>query len=257
MSAPLILMYHQVDVPRSELEHRFCTPPEEFSRQMKWLKDSGYLAVTLDDILRHVTGTTPLPSKAVHITFDDGFIGVLEHAAPVLSELGMPSTLFALAGRIGATNEWMWHRQFPRRALVSGEHLRMLAMEGMSIGSHTCTHVRLPEVSVEEAQSEIAKSKDELENLLGKEVAHFAYPYGLFTPDIRDFVSMVGYQSACSTRPGFNRANEDRYLLRRIDIAGTDHLWQFQQKLKFGTNLTSRFQPLKYYGRQIASRLGF
>ena len=48
----------------------------------------------------------------------------------------------------------------------------------------------------------------------------------------------------------------DRYLLRRIEVFGSDNLWQFRQKLKFGANEISNFYPLRYYAGRILARLG-
>jgi peptidoglycan/xylan/chitin deacetylase (PgdA/CDA1 family) len=249
-------MYHQVDSPAAENERRFCTPPADFQAQMRWLVDAGYQPVKLEDILNHVAGNAPLPERSVHVTFDDGFVGVLDHALPTLKSLGIPATLFALPGRDGKTNDWMWQRGFPRRALMSSEQLRLLAEEGICIGSHTRTHVRLTEVAPEVAREEIRSSKQELEDVLGREVVHFAYPYGLFNLDVRDIVVRAGYRSACSTRSGFNCPGEDPFLLRRIDISGRDRLWQFRQKLQYGINDAHWLQPLRYYAGRAAARLG-
>ena len=255
MSRAVILMYHQVDTPLSSKEQRFCIPPDRFAAQMRWLVGAGYRPVDLDAMLAHVGGQSPLAEKSFHVTFDDGFVGVLEHALPVLKTLSIPSTLFALSGRCGATNDWMHERGAPRRALLSADQLRLLADEGMAIGSHTGRHLRLPEVPPDLARSEIEGSKAALEDMLSQPVTHFAYPYGLFTPQVREMVVEAGYRCACSTRSGFNRPGEDPFLLRRIDIAGTDHPWQFRQKLRFGTNEATRLAPLAYYGSRIAARL--
>jgi peptidoglycan/xylan/chitin deacetylase (PgdA/CDA1 family) len=255
MSHVLVLMYHQVDVPRTAQEQRFCTPPGDFATQMQWLVKAGYRGVSLDQVLDHVAGRRALVGRSVHVTFDDGFVGVLEHAMPTLQALGLPATLFAVPGRAGATNDWMHARGFPRRALLSAPHLRLLAEEGMAIGSHTRSHARLTELDAGDAQAEIADSRRELEDLLGREVAHFAYPYGLFSQPVRDMVVQAGYRSACSTRAGFNRPSDDPFLLRRIDIAGTDRPWQFRQKLRHGTHHASRWQPLAYYAGRVAARL--
>jgi len=256
MSRLLILMYHQVDLPVTAPEQRFCIPPAEFRRHMCWLKGVGYRMVDMDSVLAHVSGETPLPGKTIHITFDDGFVGVLEHAWPVLQELQIPATLFALPGKVGQTNDWMWQRGFPKRALLSSEQLRMLAREGMTIGSHTRSHPRLTEIPLHRAEKEMRASKRELEDLVGQEVEHFAYPYGLVNREIRDLAAEAGYRSACSTRSGFNRPSEDPFMLRRIDVFGTDKMWQFRQKLTFGTNEASRLQPLTYYGSRLAARIG-
>ncbi|MEE4236718.1 MAG: polysaccharide deacetylase family protein [Anderseniella sp.] len=256
MSRALVLMYHQVDTPVSDKDRRFCTPPADFAAQMNWLVETGYRPASMDEMLAHVAGKAPLPEKSLHVTFDDGFVGVLEHALPTLKEHAIPATLFALPQRMGMTNDWMLERGFPRRALISMTQLRLLADEGVTIGSHTCTHVRLTDVGPDIAAKEIADSKHELEDILGKEVSHFAYPYGLFNQAVRDLVVQAGYRSACSTRSGFNRPGEDPFLIRRIDISGMDKLWQFRQKLHHGINQAARLQPLKYYAGRVAARLG-
>ena len=256
MSRALVLMYHQVDTPLSAQEQRFCTPPADFAAQMQWLADAGHRAVGIDAVVDHVAGRASLPEMSFHVTFDDGFVGVLEHALPTLKRLGIPATLFALPQRAGLTNDWMHRRGAPRRALLSAAQLRLLADEGVTIGSHTCTHVRLPDVDPDEATREIVASKLELESMLGREVQHFAYPYGLFSDTVREMVVGAGYRSACSTRSGFNRAGDDPFLIRRIDVAGTDRPWQFRQKLRHGTNEASRLRPLVYYVRRAGARLG-
>jgi peptidoglycan/xylan/chitin deacetylase (PgdA/CDA1 family) len=256
MSRTLVLMYHQVDAPLSEQEQRFCAPPAQFAAQMCWLVEAGYRPVDLDAVLGHVSGKAPLPERCFHVTFDDGFVGVLEHALPTLKSHAIPATLFALPGRSGATNDWMHTRGFPRRALMSASQLRLLADEGVEIGSHTSTHVRLPEEPARMARAQISDSKRALEDMLGRGVKHFAYPYGLFDQNVRELVVSAGYLSACSTRSGFNRPGEDPFLIRRIDIAGTDKPWQFRQKIRHGTSTASRAQPLAYYAARLASRLG-
>lgn len=256
MSGVLVLMYHQVGEPLSAVERRYCVRAQAFRAQMQWLVESGYRPVSIADITAHLAGEQPLGDNAVHVTFDDGFVGVLEHALPALEAHRVPATLFALPGRSAVTNEWMVARGFPRRALLATQHLRMLAAEGVTIGSHSCTHARLPEITAEAAREEIGASKRLLEDELGQEVAHFAYPYGLVDAQVREFVIGAGYRSACSTRSGFNRSGEDPFMIRRIEITGTDEPWQFRQKVRHGTSRATRMQPLIYYAGRVAARLG-
>lgn len=256
MSRALILMYHLVDTPRSEKERRFCTSPVDFAQQIEYLVESGYRPITMDQLSECIQGKAPMPENAVHITFDDGFTCVLEHAAPTLQRHGFPATMFALSDRLGATNDWMTNRGFPERTLLSTTGLHALEDAGFTIGSHTRSHACLPEISPENALNEISSSKHRLEDALGKAITYFAYPFGKFNKTVRDQVAHAGYAAACSTRAGFNRPGEDPYLLRRIDVFGTDRLWQFRQKLKFGTNETSRTYPLRYLARRALAKLG-
>ncbi len=245
-----------MDAPRSRKEQRFCTTPDDFAHQIAYLAKSGYTALTMAQLCACMRGEVPMPDKAVHITFDDGFSCVLDYAAPVLHRYGYPATMFALSDRLGATNDWMTARGFPERTLLSTIGLHALEEAGFSIGSHTRSHVSLSEVSLEKALDEVRSSKHRLEDALGNPITYFAYPFGKFNEAIRKQVMDAGYDAACSTRSGFNRPGEDLHLLRRIDVFGTDRLWQFRQKLKFGINEASRTYPLRYMGRRLVSKLG-
>jgi len=67
---------------------------------------------------------------------------------------------------------------------------------GVTIGSHTRTHVWLARESPQRTADEIAGSKRELERRLNEPVHHFAYPGGQFTPPIVDDVACAGYRFA-------------------------------------------------------------
>ena len=68
-------------------------------------------------------------------------------------------------------------------------------------------------------------------------------------------VEEEGFKYACTTRSGFNNNSTDMLKLRRIEIFGNDSLWKVKQKLQFGTNEASVFQPLKYYASRVVSRI--
>ena len=217
--------------------------------------DAGYEPVSMPRLCDCLEAKAPMPAKTVHVTFDDGFSCVLEHAAPVLRRHGMPATMFALSDRLGARNDWMTARGFPERDILPASGLRELEAAGFTIGSHTRSHARLTEISSEDARDEIANSKSRLEDTLGKPVEFFAYPFGKVSDPVRGLAVQAGYRAACSTRSGFNRPGEDPFLLRRIDVFGTDRMWQFRQKLKFGINQASRSYPLRYLARRVLAKL--
>ena len=100
--------------------------------------------------------------------------------------------------------------------------------------------------------------KKKIESRLGIKVDNFAYPYGRYAIDTIDMMSEAGYIGACSTLSGYNyifNNPTDPYLLRRLDIFGTDSMWQFKQKLKFGANVVSSMQLFRYYAGQTLKRI--
>lgn len=67
---------------------------------------------------------------------------------------------------------------------------------GMTIGSHTKSHVSLPMESGDTLVDELEGSKWALEQHLGEPIKHFCYPGGQFTPAVVDAVARAGYEYA-------------------------------------------------------------
>jgi len=249
-----ILMYHILDTPRAEREAKYCCLPERFSEQMAWIAETRQ-PVSLDTLLAGLDGRANLPDDAVAVTFDDGFASTFENAMPVLTRYRIPAAMFIVVNHIGGDNDWMHRRGMPQRALMDTAQIREMHAADITIGSHTLTHPKLPKCPPDKMSREIADSKAILEDILSHPVQHFAYPYGLYNDRACRFVKQAGYRSACSTRSGFNNIETDRYELRRIEVFGSDRLWNLKQKLKFGSNDASWTLPAKYYLRRALSRL--
>lgn len=97
-SAALVLMYHGVDAtePGEPLVNPNHVRVQDFGWQMELLR-KNYTVVPLVEIVRRVGGHKPIGGLAA-VTFDDGYVGVHDHAAPILRNLGLPSTTFIIAG---------------------------------------------------------------------------------------------------------------------------------------------------------------
>jgi peptidoglycan/xylan/chitin deacetylase (PgdA/CDA1 family) len=91
-----VLTYHRVDRPeaRPDLNPALISAtPEAFASQMSWLA-RHYRVVALDEVVEAGRSGTPLPPRAVLVTFDDASVDFETEAWPVLSRLGLPATLF-------------------------------------------------------------------------------------------------------------------------------------------------------------------
>lgn len=231
-----ILMYHIFDTPRSAEEAPLCCEPESFARQMHYISESEHTPISLSKLLECMNGQSEWSANAVAVTIDDGYACAYQNALPILTHYGIPASVFVVASRVGSYSDW--DDGFPRRSILSRSELIRLSIAGIDIGSHSCSHPRLAEVDTENLFREIHASKAILEDVLGKAVLNFAYPYGNFNNNVRDVVEAAGYSTACSTISGFNfnLPNTDRFALRRIEVFGNDSPWTFRQKLRFGIN---------------------
>ena len=83
-----ILMYHDVTPHPAPGMHKYAVTPEVFGMHLKYLACAGYRAITLDALLAHRMGHGTLPPLPTIITFDDGYQGCHDHAAPILRQHG-------------------------------------------------------------------------------------------------------------------------------------------------------------------------
>jgi peptidoglycan/xylan/chitin deacetylase (PgdA/CDA1 family) len=252
-----VLMYHEVRrVPKSE-ERPYFISPARFTAHVRALRAAGYLPCSLDDFSAWMTGKGKLPSKAVLLTFDDGYRGVFEHAYPLLRSEAVPFSVFLVSSALGETDTWLRNAHGRRSdyPLMSRTQAVELARAGVGIGSHSRTHADLPALDSKTLRDEIYGSRAQLEDLLGQKTDCFAYPYGRLNDVVRDTVAEAGYTCAFSTRSGFNRAGGDPLLIRRIDVFGTDTANALLRKLRFGTNDGSIRTAGLYYARRALSRL--
>ena len=189
---PQILMYHGV-AEVAEDPNKLCVTPSRFAEQMAWLERHGLRGVsvgTLVDAMR-----AGRQRGMVGITFDDGYVNVLEAALPQLQRRGFGATAFVISGRLGGTNDW---DDGPAWPLMSAEQVGKLAAAGIEIGSHSSTHVRLAGASAEQLAAEVGASRAALAALVGAEIRGFAYPFGSMDAGARRAVSDAGYDYACA-----------------------------------------------------------
>jgi peptidoglycan/xylan/chitin deacetylase (PgdA/CDA1 family) len=80
--------------------------PARFRAQIELLRDAGFRFVTMAELARRAAGTAPEPGLAV-ITFDDGMRNNHQTALPILSEYGIPATVYVTIGFIGRDSPWI------------------------------------------------------------------------------------------------------------------------------------------------------
>jgi len=239
MSRLPILSYHNIDRAPSGIRlARLYVSPEQFNRQMWTLRRLGLRGVSVSD------GLAALGSNggrgSVILTFDDGYVDNLEHAAPILQKYGFSATCYVVAERIGSHNVWDSDYLGVSKPTMNRKQLDAWLAAGMEIGSHTCTHPRLDQLDSATAAHEIEHSRSVLTTLLGVPIEHFCYPYGRFNEATAELVKRAGYRSAVATLRGIARRADDVFRLPRASIHG-DGSW-FKFLLKVITRYEDRYR---------------
>lgn len=229
-----ILTYHQISAAPQPSYLRFTITPEVFARQMMWLASKGYSTITLDDLVAYRIGHGTLPPKPIVLTFDDGCVECVEHATAILPKYGFTGMFYLVSGFMGATSTWTLSRRQVEFPLIDWDAARRLVAAGFSCGSHTVSHRRLAELSLDDCRDELTRSRAVLEDRLGVPVVHLSYPFGSFNAQVRRLASEAGYTTACSTQEGLSSASDDRLALHRLSIGWNDTFTDFKFRVVAG-----------------------
>lgn len=194
-----VLMYHHF---KEDENGYIFVSKERFREQLAALKDDGYETVSIQQLLAFVEEKKPLPPKPLLITIDDGYASNLELAAPVLEELSMTATIFAIGITEGAdyyvhTGKLMDNPHFSyeeaqpwiQRGVINVQShtydLHQLASDGFSGRDGM---LRMGGEGAEDYAAAILEDcrrfKQARADRVPTELTALAYPYGFYTPEL-------------------------------------------------------------------------
>jgi peptidoglycan/xylan/chitin deacetylase (PgdA/CDA1 family) len=217
-----VLMYHKInDIP----DNPTTVPVGRFDDQLAQLGELGYEVVGLEPVLDFYTRGTPLPSKAVLITFDDGYLDIVQNALPVLQKHGYPAVIFVpvafMGDRMPLPHEMHLAERGVYNPTLDWGLVRELDAAGVRVESHGIAHRPLAEVSLDEAVREIAVSKLKLEEELGRAVRAYAYVKGSeahFHPVHESLLKQAGYDIGFTSISRANGLGTDPFRLGRYNV---------------------------------------
>lgn len=210
-----ILTYHKLGPrPRGARLKGLYLSRRDFERQLAELKQAGFTTQPLDRILPGNSSA----QRQVILSFDDGFLNVLENGLEPLRNHQFQAIQFLVAGLIGGRNEWDLEAGEIPAPLMDASQVREWLSAGHEIGSHSLTHPRLSRLSPAAAREEINGSKKKLEDLFQQPVPHFCYPYGDWNESVAGMVAEAGYRSACTTNFGLVTPSSRAFALERIPV---------------------------------------
>ena len=229
MADVLVLCYHAVS---ERFPAALSVTPAAFERQLALLSRAGYRGATFEGAVRARSGRT------VAITFDDAYLSVLTLAKPLLDEAGFTATVYAPTAYLDTPErplswdgieQWLGGEHERELLPMSWDQLGGLSEAGWEIGSHTRTHPHLTTLDDETLHSELLRSREEVEERLGRPCPTIAYPYGDYDERVVQAAAAAGY-SAAGTLPA--RLHSERPLAwPRVGIYHADDERRFRMKV--------------------------
>jgi peptidoglycan/xylan/chitin deacetylase (PgdA/CDA1 family) len=208
--------------------HVFNDERRGFECQLDYLRNNGDF-LSLDRVIELLERKEPIKGRFFCITFDDGLRSCYDNAFPILAERKIPAAFFIVTENTAAPS--VVEGRFCKREASSmpyfyeyltwSECAEMLKA-GMTIGSHTSSHVKLADLNANEVRRQLIESKKAIEEKLGTECKHFACPWGRPGKDFNNrdvnIAKEVGYRSFLTTRRGKNQSGSSPFVLMRDHI---------------------------------------
>ncbi|MCM5680328.1 polysaccharide deacetylase family protein [Schlegelella sp. S2-27] len=186
MKTVTVLMYHAVsDVTGQSqgADPHYSVTRTQFRRHLELVSAAGGRAASVASLLAQPDAGNP----RVGFTFDDGHASNADAAADLV-EHGGSADFFVNPSTVGTPHHLSWAA------------LQDMATVGMSIQSHGQHHRYLDELPEREVEAELADSKHEIEDRIGRPVTLFAPPGGRVAPGLGELAGRLGYQAVCSSR---------------------------------------------------------
>jgi peptidoglycan/xylan/chitin deacetylase (PgdA/CDA1 family) len=209
-----ILCYHQVrnwKPTDGKVGKDYIVEIQNFKDQMKMLADSGYHTILPDQLYAYLNTGAALPSKPIMLTFDDTDMDQFTIVRPTLEKLGYKAVYFIMTVSIGRKGKFVDY--------MTKEQIKQLSDEGNIIGSHTYDHKNFKKYAGKDWEEQLDKPTKKLEEITGKTMTEFAYPFGLWNaegiPELKKRGFRMAYQ--LSTK---RDEKEPLFTIRRIIASG-------------------------------------
>lgn len=221
-----VLMYHSV----GENNIMFNVTPEDFERQMSYLKRKKYNVIKLSELASVMRNRAKFEKKTIVITLDDGFKNNYANAFHVLKKYNFPATIFLATAYIGKK---MGNSFGVPLDIMSWEEAREMEESGLiDFAFHSHTHPQnMSELSFDDFRQEIEISKKLMFANLKKPLMFFAYPRGKFNQEQKEFLQQNGFDAGLEADDGLVKAGDDPFSIKRNFIYSKGGFSQFKGKL--------------------------
>ena len=221
---------------------------ERLIEQLAWLRENGYQAVSVDQILAARRGGPALPPKAVMLSFDDGYSSFYTRVMPILRAYHWP----ALLAPVGSWIDTPLNQPVdfagtprPRGEFLTWQQIREVSQSGLvEIAAHTdANHKGIlanPQGNLEPAattrsfdpktngyeseaqfqarmRADVAAISNKIRTVTGKAPRVWVWPYGAADGTSLAVVGEHGYEMALTLEDGLddlgNLMNSPRFLV--------------------------------------------
>lgn len=240
-----IIMYHSV-LKSAKKQTKYIVTPAQLESDMLWLKSNGYTTVFIGDLIDYVYNGTPLPSKPVVLTFDDGYYNNLTYLYPLLKKHSMKAVISV----IGIYSE-EYSRTLdlnPSYAHLTWDNINELYGSGLveilnhSYNMHRTDTRKGCRILTGEGyndykltlEQDILKTQELLSTHCNITPVAYTYPFGYTCNESEEILKELGFKATLSCYERINKITRDKsclYMLKRFNRDSTFSTERFMAKI--------------------------
>ena len=236
-----VLVYHRTS-PEDVCEEKYWNvDPRHFDQQLKYLSESTYSFISLEDLHQYIAQRAFPCERVVCITFDDGYLDNYNYALPLIQGHEAKTSFFVSTKYIGSNGPYPFLRVSRARSEQSVtpmgmHHIEEMQKHNVSFYSHGHEHTHYSDLSADQMRTEIAASLVAMDSIQqqGERLRAVAIPYGVFGDQaevLTKILKDMQFQCAFLGRWGSVTDESDLLDLPRLPIYGTDSLFEFHLKV--------------------------
>ncbi len=224
-------------------------PLKEFEDHMFALKKAGYQTISMEDFQAFMHDEKQLPEKSFLLTFDDGRKDSYYPVDPLLKALDYNAVIFIIAKYLSRANGYYLDENELKEMIKTGRwEIEAHAFDGHDLvkispeekeGHFYSNKLWLVDNSryetdqeyTERVSNDLEKVKRTLENMTGKDIAAFAFPFGdygqhstnfdkaqkIFLEQVKNRYQFAFYQLWTGGGYSQNYPSKDNLIITRID----------------------------------------
>lgn len=211
-----MIMYHSILKDKS-MRGDYVVTPEELEEDIIYLKNNGYTAVFVNDLINYVNNGAELPEKPVVLTFDDGFYNNYQYLMPILEKHGFKAVV-SVVGSFTTEASESAQQPDPAYSYLRWTEINDMRNSGLyEFCDHTNSmHSLSPRKGVlkDNSESRDTYRRDLLDDLLGMQKLFekncgfkpnvFTYPYGFYDHDSMLLVRECGFKASLGAEQKIN-----------------------------------------------------
>lgn len=206
-----VLLYHHIkplSIAKKEGHDMLTVDNTIFEKQLQYLKDKKYSAISAQDLVNTLYERKNLEKKTIVLTLDDGYDDHYYYAYPLALKYEITINLMIPTGLVGKKGYLTW------------EQIREMRDSGLVyIYNHTYSHAQLTKLEDEQIEYEIMFAQYKLQEVLNAIPRILTYPYGSYDQKTIEVLKRNKFQAAFTTNHSHTQCLSQIYKLNRNHVA--------------------------------------